>query len=356
MSFRHLISGFDTIECAYYLAPQSKSSLDFVWLAAEKASLQQANIRKPRPLRLGSEEYLLARHGTGSGYPFLLSNDVFTIQCGEHNKPNFFVTYRSHALWHYGAKQLHERFLAWAASVGMAPVRPERVSRADFAFDYQIDEIDFDEDNFVVSFSKDVQYRSNRKVQTFSFGTGGVMLRMYNKTAEISDSSDKTWFYPIWGGVQENVWRIELEVRKAYLRLLAIRSLQDLFDGHGDVVRTLTEANSLRIKSSDSNRSRWSLHPLWIDLQSRVAELNATGIVRECDPYKQLDERLMHLSISVYGYLKRIAAIHGLQSEQYEISKDQAMQRLGLLVDRLHDPFSWENDVRRRMNEMRLGQ
>jgi len=351
-----LASGFDTVECAYYLTPHSKSSLDFVMLMAERESLRQAKIRKPRPVRLGSEEFLLANHGTGSGYPFLLSNDWATVQCGEHNRPNFFVTYRSQALWHSGLEQLNQRFLAWADSVGMMQSRPERVSRVDAAFDYCIDEIDFDEDNFVVAFEKDVQYRANRKVQTFTFGAGGLVLRVYNKSDEIAESSDKTWFYPIWGGIEKNVWRIEWEVRKDILRRFGIRTLNDLFASNGDVFWAYSQENSLRIKTSDSNRSRWPHHPLWLDLFERVREMNNTGIIRECDLDKLLDERLTYLSISVYGYLKRIAAIHGLQSEQYEVSKDQAMQRLGLLVDRLHDPFSWENDVRRRMDEMRLGQ
>lgn len=43
----------------------------------------------------------------------LIENDAFSIQFGEFNKPNFFVTYRSIALWHQGAHGLHQRFLAW---------------------------------------------------------------------------------------------------------------------------------------------------------------------------------------------------------------------------------------------------
>ena len=57
---RLLLSGFDTIECAYYLAFDQDCLLDFEQLAAEKEALRQLKIRKQKPIRLGSEEFLLA--------------------------------------------------------------------------------------------------------------------------------------------------------------------------------------------------------------------------------------------------------------------------------------------------------
>ena len=93
MAFRHLLTGFDTIECAYYMANIPGGAFDFELLEREKGVLKSAKTRRPALLRLGSEEFLLATHGTGSGFPFLLENDAFSIQCGEFNKPNFFVIY-----------------------------------------------------------------------------------------------------------------------------------------------------------------------------------------------------------------------------------------------------------------------
>ncbi|GAB1393414.1 hypothetical protein MASR1M60_15770 [Rhodocyclaceae bacterium] len=162
--------------------------------------------------------------------------------------------------------------------------------------------------------------------------------------------------HPLWGGQEENVWRIEWEICKAMLRFRGIRSFADLSDGQGDVLRPLVESGAtLRIKANDSNRSRWPLHPLWVDLSERIAEMNCLGVIRECDPQAQLDERMLQVGIAVYGYLKRLAAIHGLQRSKEEITKDDAMYRLGWLMDRLHDPLTWSVEVQRRMTEMRLG-
>ena len=249
-----------------------------------------------------------------SGYPFLIENDCFSIQFGEFNKPNFFVTYRSFALWQFGAAKLNRRFLDWAASVGFTTFQDESLSRVDFTFDYRIEAIDFDEDSFVSSATKDNQHRKNRQVQTFRFGEGEFVLRVYNKVDEIQEKSAKTWFFDLWG-CEENVWRIEWQVRKEWLRTFGIRTFADLEERQGDLLRVLVnDHTTLRIKTEDSNRSRWPMHPLWIDLQERVAQMDGLGIVKELDPAALLEERETRIAISVYGYLKRIGAIQGINA------------------------------------------
>ena len=47
MTFRHLISGFDTIECAYYLIATYDYKLEFIELAAQKVSMVRAKVTKP---------------------------------------------------------------------------------------------------------------------------------------------------------------------------------------------------------------------------------------------------------------------------------------------------------------------
>lgn len=350
-----LLFGHDTVECAYYLAPSSGPSLDYSKLAVEKEVMRASKSRSPTPLKLGSEEFLLASHCTGSGYPFLLENDAFAVQCGEFNQPNFYVTFRSVALWQFGAFKLHDRFLTWAASVGLAPYRPERLSRVDLTFDYQLD-LDFDENSFVSQAQKDNKHRRNGRAQTFRLGEGPLVLRVYDKCAEIDESSSKTWFFDLWG-CKENVWRVEWQARKEWLRRFGIRTFADLTERQGDLLRVLVhDHTSLRTPSKDSNRSRWPLHPLWVDLQSRVDALEGLGVVREIDPAALLDERLTRLAISVYGYLKRIAAIDGLQHGRAEVGLEESVRTLQTKLDALHDPLSWEMDVDRRMTQMRLGQ
>lgn len=357
MDFRLLLNGHDTIKCAYFLEPSGEGCLlDYEALAVQKEELRLAKSHKPKAIRLGSEEFLLASHGTASGYPFLLENDSFSIEMGEFNKPNFYITYRSIALWHQGAQELHDRFLKWAESVGLTPYKPESLSRVDFTFDYFLSEVDFDVDNFISQADKDDQHRKHGKTQTFNFGTGMVKLRMYNKCDEINESSHKTWFHELWG-IDQGVWRIEWEVHKDVLRLLGIRTFQSLKERQGDLLRLLVkEHTTLRIKTNDSNRSRWPLHPLWQDLTEKVNQMEGLGVVRELDMDALLEERLARIGISIYGYLKRVAAIDCMQNNEEKAYLDEAFDRLKTLVETVHDPLTWQQDVKRRIKEMSLGE
>jgi hypothetical protein len=299
---------------------------------------------------------LLQPYGSSSGFPFVITNQDFTIAFGEFNNPSFFVKFRSLALWREGAMAMHRRFMQWTQELGLVPIKPESLSRVDFSFDYHLPHIDFDEDSFVSLASKDTQYRKDGRIQTFKLGESDIVLRMYDKIAEIEEQSGKSWFFELWG-ISENVWRIEWQVRKTILKRFGIRTFTDLADGQGDVLRYLaTEHSSLRNKSGDSNRSRWPLHPLWLDLQEQIQKLESLGVYREIDQQAILNERLMRMAISMYGYLKRIAAVHCLQTGQPMISNTEALQRFENLLASVHEPMTWQNDVSERIDSIRLGQ
>lgn len=358
MIFNHLISGFDTVECAYYLMRQDDCQIDFAELSVQKELLKHTKSKHGTSLTLGCEEFKLASHGSSSGFPFLMENEAFILQFGEFNKPNFFVKFRSIALWHHGLSKLHQRFLDWAASVGMVPFKSEKLSRVDFAFDYQIPEIDFDENSFVSSARKDNQHRKNGKIQTLKFGTDQIVLRIYNKTDEIEEVSHKTWLYVLWG-TDKNVWRIEWQVRKQFLKFMGIDSIADLEDCQGDMLRVLIKDHTtLRVKSNDSNRSRWTIHPLWLDIVERVNQMDGLGVVRHLDQAALLEERFTRIAISVLGYVKRVAAIDAIYrgEENQKAYIDEAFTHLQNKIMELYDPLTWQMDVNKRIKEMKLGE
>jgi hypothetical protein len=163
---RFLRHAIDTVQCCYYLVPRGEPGIDFVQLRAQRESLRDVRNPEPQPLSIGGTEFLLAPHGSPAGYPIVLSNRDFRIECGELNKPPFFVTYRSEALWREPVEALHQRVLAWAEAIGYVPVKAETLSRVDFCFDYQLPLVDFDEDSFVSLAQKDSQHRENGVVQT----------------------------------------------------------------------------------------------------------------------------------------------------------------------------------------------
>ena len=357
---RLLLNGIDTLECAYYLrrAPgEQEERMDFESLLLQREDLRQQKSKEPKTITIAGVEFLLHPYGSASGYPLVLTNRDLHIQMGEYNVPSFFVRFSSEALWREGAWTLHNRFMDWVIAAGLRAYKAEGLSRVDWAFDYQLPEIDFDEDSFVSMSAKDAHHREDRKAQTFMFGKGDVVLRVYDKIAEILQQSDKVWLFQLWGGVTEDVWRVEWQARKELLRRFGIRTFTDLRDLQGDALRYLaTEHDTLRLPGEDTNRSRWPLHPLWIDLQARIDAMECQGVERVIDEGAVLSERMMRMAISVYGYLKRSAAISRLRHGEDFISMDEALAYLQKFMDRVHDPLTWRSDVDKRVEAMRLGQ
>lgn len=352
---RLLLHGIDTVQCSYYLKPTDKPAIDFLDLQVQKEKLRAARFQEPAPLCLGSDEFLLSPHGTSSGYPFLIRNQEYAIAFGEFNDPSFHVTYSSQALWHETADTLHRRFLDWAASVGYAPFKPETLSRVDLCFDYHLPCIDFDEDAFVSLSNKDSQHREDGKVQTFTFGKAKIVLRVYDKVAEIRQQSGKTWFFDLWGQA-EDVWRIEWQVRKELLRRFDILTFTELQDRAGDLLRYLaSEHDTLRVPTSDTNRSRWPLHPLWLDLQQQILHFNAQGLYRSFNQADTIEQRLTRLAISQYGNLKQLAALHCMKTGREHMSVKEALFELSIRVYEMHQNFQWKMDVGKRIKLMRLG-
>lgn len=354
--FRFLLFGHDTVEVCYYLQPVSSCALDYQEIAFQKEALRQAKRKEPKVITLGSEIFLLKPYGSGNGFPFVMENTAYIVEFGEFNHPSFRVKFRSRALWESGAMALHQRFMAWANATGLQAVQPESLSRVDFTFDYQLPVIDFDENSMVSLSSKDNKHRDAGRLKGLVYGKSDIVLRIYDKILEIAEQSSKVWFFQLWD-VAENVWRIEWQARQTPLRRFGIRTFDDLLHQQGDLLRYLaTEHDTLRIQTEDSNRSRWPLHPLWQDLIERIHQMECQGVYRVIDEKEVLQQRLMRMTISIYGYLKRIGAIHAVKHDSDFTGFEAASQELQRMLKRVHDPLTWKNDMDSRIKEIRFGQ
>ncbi|TAJ09477.1 MAG: hypothetical protein EPO61_05295 [Nitrospirae bacterium] len=354
--YKLLLHGIDTVQCAYFLVSPPAQGIPFAHLGMEKEMLRHSKSREPKAVTLGGMEFMLHPYGSPSGYPFVLTNEDFKIELGEFNTPSCFVTFRSQGLWRDTAAGLHEKFLRWGMALGLVPHRPEGLSRVDFSFDYHVPTVDFTADAFVSLSTKDSQHRENGTMQTFTLGKGDIVLRVYDKVAEVNQKSAKVWFYDLWGQ-SEHVWRIEWQVRKPLLRSAGITTMTDLYTHQGTLLRYLAEEHdTLRCPTSDSNRSRWPLHPLWEDLQQRIRALPTLEHRIQDGQFAVLEERLMRMTISIYGYLKRIAAMECVQNRQPMLTVEEAIAHLGTRVHKVHERMTWEADVRHRIKAIELGE
>ena len=84
--------------------------------------------------------------------------------------------------------------------------------------------------------------------------------------------------------------------------------------------------------------------------------MDGLGVVRDLNKQDLLDERMTYIAISVYGYVKRVAAIDALYTGVEKSYMDEAFTHLQNCITEIHDPLSWQQDVDRRVKEMRLGE
>lgn len=353
-TFRHLLSGIDTLEVCFYLSPSNDCALDFEALLARREAMRSSRKREPEAVRIGSEEFLLQAYGSSSGYPLMLSNSWAVVAYGAKNSPPFYLKFLSQALWRYGWRQTVEKFREWARGAGFVEYAGEKVARVDFCFDYFLPELDFTQNHFVTLSAKDNLHREHRLAQTFDFGRGDVKLRAYDKVTEIEQESGKVFFFDLWG-VSENVWRFEWQIRKELLKRFGTRSLSGLQDQAGDLLHYLsTVHDTLRLPSSDSNRSRWPLHPLWQDLQEKAVAFGRQGVLAEIEPGASIEERLQRCAVSLYGYTKAIAAMEAVKGGKDSLPFEDALDKMRHLITGVHRQVIWDHDVSKKAARLRL--
>jgi len=349
-----LLSGLDSLYVSYFL-DTSAGKLDWDDLAYRKERIRHSRNDVHTEIVCGTERFALLPYGR-KPYSYVLTNKSFEIRLAEHMRPNCHVQIFSEALWKSGADFTLARIEEWFRSIKFVHTRPNVVSRADWAFDYHLPFIDFAWDDFVSVAEKENSWRKHRKAETFTFGVGDPVIRVYDKAAEINQESGKTWFHELWAR-KDKVWRIEFQARRKRLDLAGIDSTADIGCVQGDLLRELAQRHTtLRVPNGDSNRSRWPLHRLWQALLDDIAALPQTGLVRDLDPLAPIDWRLHQLTKSLYGTLKAIAALRQIKSDAPEpLSLDNLLVLLSKILPSHHDAVVWKQEVARRVADYGLG-
>ncbi|GCE05598.1 hypothetical protein [Dictyobacter aurantiacus] len=167
----------------------------------------------------------------------------------------------------------------------------------------------------------------------FSSSGSPISCRIYNKTLEIEQKSQKTWMYDIWkrgdvpgpyGGVWDGVtpvWRHEFHLTRSFLHNLTgpIEGAYDLLNQFQSLWKYAVGTSSsgddehvdgwLRyvMPTEDSHRERWPTHPAWVVLQSAFSEtidLGLGAVVRQRIREKNIERGLA----AIMGYCSTQAA------------------------------------------------
>jgi hypothetical protein len=117
-------------------------------------------------------------------------------------------------------------------------------------------------------------YAKDQEFTGWTVGMGGVIgARLYDKTKEIVHSG-KAWVVDLWlpagWQVGEDVWRLEFEFKRDFLKERQLSSLDSVLE-HLDGLWSYATTEWLRLTvphEADSTRSRWPTHTLWTSLAS----------------------------------------------------------------------------------------
>lgn len=348
-----LLHGIDTLEVSYFL-DTSIGDLHFDDLYLAKVKAAEGKRHRWAEIALGNQDFFVLPYGA-RGYGIVLKNADFTIQLGEKMSPNCCVKFSSEGLWRNGAQAQLLAIDQFAKSLSLRPTREPAVGRVDWATDFYMPELDFELDHFVSKAKKDRMWRSDRRAQSFTFGKGALVLRVYDKSAEIREESHKEWFPELWGRA-DHVWRAEFQARREHLKQFGIRTPDDLFDHQYDVLRQAALNHSLRRPNADTNRSRWPHHPLWAALLGMISEAPQHGLVRSFDPLNSAKWRRAQQIKSLAGSVKGLAALDAvIRNHSPAELREFLYRRMPALLAGAIDPQDWLCDVEAKISCHRMG-
>ena len=78
-----LLSGLDTVECAYYLREGLGCTFDFADLAEKREAMRAAKKRDPVVVAIGGKEFMLGRGGSQSGCQRRNKSDPLSVRTTE---------------------------------------------------------------------------------------------------------------------------------------------------------------------------------------------------------------------------------------------------------------------------------
>lgn len=155
------------------------------------------------------------------------------------------------------------------------------VSRVDLCFDFYSHKFSFEDvtDRHWVTPAKLITSRlSDNERSGFEFGNSGIKCRIYDKTREIVEQSQKFYLHDLWKEKgwdgESTVWRVEFQFTTEFLVQIGIRSIDQILMNQNNLWAYATQEWLKLVvpKPNDSNRSRWRLHRVWREVQNATSE------------------------------------------------------------------------------------
>lgn len=285
MTLQVLRSAVDTAELSFTSGEIPEDII--TKLDLKKAIAQEKN--EPQPIMLAGIEFFM-QDKARRRYRFEARNKdmIVWLRAGRNSLPSMSVRFLAFGLASRGIGTLWYEAQQIAAELGLGHAR---LSRVDICRDFQGWVPGFEEMRRVTCPSgfRPV-YPSADNPQTFQFGKGEVVVRLYDKTTEMV-VSNKEWMKTIWrtceGYDQDSpVWRIEVQLRGQVLSDFLCKDPEEAFSRIGEMfVWGLEWAVLHEPSETDSNLRRLPADEKWEKLRDAYRE---DGRVRRVRPMAQL--------------------------------------------------------------------
>lgn len=274
-------TGLDFLKVSLWL---DWSSRDFLSdLHSRKRSVQETDDIES-PFRVpGGLSFNLQRTGAGK-YNYVLKSGDITLMFSNHKAdapfPNCRIEIGSVSCWEPGWEYIFYRLCSWLKIYG-ASIKQEKIS--EFHITADLLDVDFTETGFDDRFQWIT--RSNKwKVEGefddsnyIAFGKGDMMLRVYDKTAEIKRNGAKSAiFHSIWrkqiNRTPEHVTRIEYQMRRPVFKEFQINTVADLRRNQNSVwqycVSQWSRFCSDKVDRKNKNHQRSATAFIWSVVQA----------------------------------------------------------------------------------------
>jgi len=327
--FYYLLQGIDSLDLGLYV----------LWGSDWKRRLSVLNKKKQEASKKGGllvnlppgRNCIFKPCGKGANYSFHLQFEEYNLFIGKAARPglspNVYLSISAKTLWLNGI----ETALSWIAedlkTIGKGSIQFVQASRVDLCADFWIPggfSYDFLLSHKVTNNNKGNLFLDKDNIETYYLADkkSPIQLRIYNKGVEIRQKGGaKLWFLDLWKcESEEDVWRIEFQLRRPALKQFGINSLDDLNQKKAGIWHYLTAKwFSLRIPDNEKTE-RKNIHPLWCAVQE-CFQGNYSEVERvfKSDKEASPDWYLSHID----GCLSSFAALSGIKSREEAISELQ---------------------------------
>lgn len=279
-----------------------------------KGKLKQ-NIASKIQFRIGNMTFEVLPNGSRH-HAYILHNDLYEVKLARYRSSSgdsypVFIKIKSACLWSKGYNKAWEDIKTFIGKY-VGKVITNKISRLDPCC--HTDELDItssDIETFSGKYRSDEIYRSDRKLSGFTFGSGKnkkVFCRIYNKTLEIEQKRQKTWFYDIWSNHNmklDNVWNVEFQIGRKFFKEYDIETVEEALNQLKSIWEYCTTHWIIKRELTNKRKDRCDINETWLTLQQAFNEFEGRPLIPRD---KQLERDSEILIPSIMGYLTTYSA------------------------------------------------